>query len=171
VTKMLRARAKKIPDGRGVEDDCTPSGEVGVFQPTNEAIKADSGTGVNTIDDSGALHAVPGPGQQCLRCTQCLVRCPPHMGKVCRRCQKDGVPVCAFPPPAPQIGLKLITPIQCIGSEPCLRCIELHGACSYETSSSNEDEYAGRNLLELTNSLEVLKDDGSVPLAMKITFA
>ena len=168
---MLRTRAKKPPDGRGVEDDFTPSAEVGVCHPTNEAIKADSGTVVNTMDDFGALYAVPCPGQQCLRCTQCLVRCPPHMGQVFRQCQKDGVPVSAFPPLAPQIGLKPITPIQCIGSEPCLRCIELHGAWSYETSLSNEDECVGRNLLELEDSLEVLKDDGSVPLAMKITFA
>ena len=74
-------------------------------------------------------------------------------------------------PLTPEIGLKLIAPIQCIGSKPCLRCIEVHGACSYENSLSIEDECAGKNLLELKDSLEVLKDDGSVPLARRITFA
>ena|SRR5882757_9016070 len=72
-------------------------------------------------------------------------------------------------PLTPKIGLKFIMPIQCIGSEPYLRCIEVHGACSYENSLS--DGCAGKNLLELEDSLEELKDDGSVPLAIKITFA
>jgi len=162
--------AKRPPDGRGVEDDFTPSGEVGAFQST-ETINADCGSVINTIDESGAVHAVPCQGRQCLRRTQCLVRCPPYLGQVGHRCQKDGVAVCAFPPLALQIGLILITPIQCIGSDPCLRCVELHGVCSYETSLSNEDECAGKSLLELEDSLEVLKDDGLVPLAMKITFA
>src|ERR1700742_2174786 len=75
-TKMLRTRAKRPPDGRGVEDDFTPSGEVGAFQSTNETIKADCRSETNTIDESGAVHAVPCQGRQYLRRTQCLVRCP-----------------------------------------------------------------------------------------------
>jgi hypothetical protein len=102
VTKMLRTRVKKIPDGRGVEDDCTPSGEVGAFQSTNETVKAGCESVINSIDGSGAAHAVRYPGRQYVRCTQCLVRCPPHMGQVCHRCQKDGVAVCALPPFVPE---------------------------------------------------------------------
>ena len=60
--------------------------------------------------------------------------------------------------------------LQCIGSHPCLRCIEASERCSYKTCPPGEDEYAGKDFSEISDLLELLRDDGSVPLAMKVAF-
>ena len=67
--------------------------------------------------------------------------------------------------------MEIIPPTQCFGSRPCLRCVEAHTDCVYNNTDSDEDECIGKNLLELEDSLEVLKDDGSVLLVMKVAFA
>jgi hypothetical protein len=59
---------------------------------------------------------------------------------------------------------------QCIGSRPCLRCIETHTDCSYP-GLDVDDGGSGKNLIELRRSLAISEDEGSVPLAKKMAFA
>lgn len=97
------------------------------------------------------------------------LRCPPYFGQVCVSCQQaQGQVQCHT------IGRKNFHNVnrgkQCIGSRPCLRCIETQTECSYPAPDVS-DGCKGKNLIELRKSLADSKYDGPVPLVKKMAFA